>query len=275
MTGRGAAAEAAERGAFPATAGDTLEFAALLLTGYASHLYYNLVGHVASLRGVDLGPHLVTPVDLALPYMPFWVLFYQLAYFAPVIVMALLLRRLRLDLPRFRRIVLAFLVMLAVHYVLYLAFPTSARAVRIPEEALGDDTLGRLVRYQYRIATVWCAWPSFHISAGWYFFRLLLRYCRVSPWVYLVWFAGMFIGTVAIKIHHFLDGVTALLLAEAAYRGLYLSLEEVEACRWRWGSEGVRAAVHAGIVALLLGGLPLAMRASGFVGPLYTIGGWR
>ncbi len=259
----------------PASTAGALELALLLATGYAYHLYYNLVGHLASLRGLDFGPRLLTPLDRAVPYMPFWVHFYQLAYLVPLAVMAVLVRRLRLDLPRFRRIVLAFLAMLTVHYVLYLLVPTSARCLRLPEEALGEGLHGQLVRYQYHLATVWCAWPSFHVAASWYWLRLLFRYCTVSPWIYLVWFAGMCVGTVAIKIHYALDGLTAALVAEASYRAVYLRLEASGACAW--GSRGprLRLLLYAAAVAALLGGLPLAMRASGFVGPLYTIGGGR
>lgn len=257
----------------PARTADVLELALLLAAGYAYHLYYNLVGHVASLRGRDLGPYLLTPLDRAVPYMPFWVHFYQLAYLAPLAVVAVLIRRLRLDLPRFRRIVLAFLAMLSVHYALYLLVPTSARDLRLPEEVLGEGLAGRLVRYQYRLATVWCAWPSFHVAAGWYLLRLLFRYCTAAPWIYLVWFAGMCVGTVAIKIHYVLDGLTAIAVAEASYRAVYLRMEASGACAWDPRGARLRLVAYAAAVAGLLGGLPVAMRISGFVGPLYTIGG--
>jgi hypothetical protein len=251
-----------------------MELVGLLSTGYAYHLYYNLVGHVASLRGVDFGPRLLTWLDRAVPYMPFWVHFYQVAYLVPLVVVAVLIRNLGLDLPRFRRIVFAFVLMLTVHYVLYLSVPTSARAVRLPEEALGEGILGRLVRYQYRLATVWCAWPSFHVAAGWYLFRLLLRHSRIARWIHLAWFSGMLFGTVAIKIHYILDGLTGLGIAEVAYRGVFLKLEAARAFEADAPSAG-RLAGYGAVLLLLLGGLPLAMRASGFTGPLYTIGPLR
>lgn len=251
---------------------DVLEIVALILTGYACHLYYNVIGHLASLRGLDLGTHLLTPLDRRIPYTAFFVLFYQIAYFVPGVVVILLLVRIGAAVATIRRIVLAFLALLFVHYALYLLVPTSAAAIRLPDAMLGSGTLADMVRGQYRLATIWCAWPSLHVSACWFFYRVLARtYPRLRT-AYLVWFAGMLAGTAAIKIHYLADGLTGLVLAEAAWRGVLLPLERSGACAWMWRSETMRLALHWILLAGLLGGIPLAMRASGYQGPLYVVG---
>ena len=244
----------------------------MVLTGYACHLYYNLVGHLASLRGVDFGPHLLTPLDRALPYLPFWVSFYQLAYFMPGLVLAAVFVRIGLDVPAVRRILISFLALLGAHYALYLLVPVSAAAVRLPDGSLGAGLLGDLVRYQYRLATVWCAWPSLHVSACWFFYRLFARHYRVVRWIYLAWFLGMFLGTAAIKIHYALDGITGWALGEGVFRFVLTPLERRAACRFTWGPQARRIFAHVAVLAFLLAGLLLAMRVSGFRGPLYTIG---
>ncbi len=254
-----------------AAVGDRLEIALVVLIGYGCHLYYNLVGHIASLRGFDLGPHLLTPLDRACPYMPFWVLFYQVAYFAPAIVLLLILPRIGWDVPAIRRIVVSFLLLFFVHFSLYLLFPTSARPIRIPESMLGEGALGNMVRGQYHLATVWCAWPSLHVSACWFCYHLLARYRPLVRWIYLAWFLGMFIGTFAIKIHYILDGVAGVLLAEGTYRWALVRLDTAKALRWEWHSQALRLACYAVVLTALLAGLPLAMSATGFSGPLYTI----
>lgn len=252
--------------------GDAVEILAIILSGYACHLYYNLVGHLASLRGVDFGPFFVTALDQALPYGAFWVHFYQIAYFMPSLVLLSLFPRIGLDVTAYRRMVFSFLCLLFTHYVLYLAVPTSARAIRLSPEALGGGLLGDLVRYQYRLATVWCAWPSLHVSACWYFYRLFARKYPTLRWIYLAWFAGMFVSTAAIKIHYALDAVTGFLLGEAAFTLVLVRLERSRAFAWSWRNETLRAVVHLGILALLFAGLPFLIRLSGYQGALYTIG---
>jgi membrane-associated phospholipid phosphatase len=251
--------------------GDLIEVGLLLVTGYACHLHYNLIGHLASLRGFDYGPRLVTPLDRAFPYLPLFVHFYQLAYLAPAAVMMLLLARRGAEPSFYRRVLVAFLALLAIHYALYLLLPTSARDIRLPVERLGTGSLGDLVRAQYRLATVWCAWPSLHVSACWLFYRILSRHYRWGSRLYLVWFLGMMFSTVAIKIHYALDGVTGLVIAEGIYRAVWLRLETSSALQWHWRSPLVRALVLAAVPAAVLGALVIGMRLSGFAGPLYTI----
>jgi len=253
------------------SAADCVEIALIVLTGYGCHLYYNLVGHLASLRGVDLGPVLLTPLDRSIPFSPGWVWFYQLCYFAPLVALVLLLPHLLRDIGATRRIIIAFLSMLLLHFTLYLVFPTSARSVRVPESSLGSGLLGALVRYEYRIATVWCAWPSLHVSAAWFFFRVLARVRRWAGLVYLVWFCGMFVGTFAIKIHYVADAMTGLIIGECAYRFILLRLDRAGAFA-DWGhNRTLRLLAHVAFLALLIAGLPLLMKVSGFLGPLYVI----
>ena len=227
---------------------DVLEIAGMLLIGHAYHLYYNLVGHLASLRGVDFGPLLITPLDRALPYLPGLVWFYQLAYVVPGIILVQLLWRLGPDVLALRRIFAGLVVLLSVHFALYLLLPMSAQSVRLAPDALGQGLSAELVRYQYRLATVWCAWPSLHVSGCWYLYRVIARHSPVLRWAWLAWFVGMLVGTAGIKIHYVLDGVAGLAVAEAVYRGVLLRLERTGACAWTWvvlaRRAGPRARLH-------------------------------
>ena len=243
------------------------EIVLLLSIGYAVHLYYNLIGHIASLRGVDFGPRLLTPLDAAIPYLPFCVQFYQLAYVAPLALVALSVPRVGADMAFYRRLWASFLVLLLVHFTLYLLVPTSARSVRVPDEMIGHGLNGELVRYQYRVVTAWCAWPSLHVSACWFFYRALGP--QLPSWrrVYLIWFAGMMTATAVIKIHYALDGVTGLLVAELAYR---LVLRRMQRTEWSPGQSlesRKRLALLAVMLVLVLGGLAGLTRLTGFEGP--------
>src|SRR3990172_2872879 len=75
------------------TVGDGFELACILLAGYGLHLFYNFIGYLASLRGVDFGPSLLGPIDRAIPFVPFLVHFYQVAYVAPLVAILLLIVR--------------------------------------------------------------------------------------------------------------------------------------------------------------------------------------
>jgi membrane-associated phospholipid phosphatase len=247
-----------------------IEATTVILIGYSCHLYYNLIGHLSSLRGVDFGPWLMTPLDRAMPYLPLGVHPYQIAYFMPGLVLVLLVIKFRMDPPSVRRLVAAFLCLLFTQYALYLLFPVSARSIRLADEAIGSGMLAELVRYQYHLATVWCAWPSLHVSACWLFYRVLAQYYRRFHWIYLVWFVAMVVGTVSIKIHYVLDGVTGLVLGELAYRFLFVRFERTGA--FAWPPNRVRAVIQVVVLAALLAGIRIVMSLSGFEGPLYTVG---
>ena len=250
---------------------DVVEIALTIGIGYGCHLYYNLVGHMASLRGIDHGPSLVTLLDRAVPFLPLLAPFYAVAYFAPLLVLALILPRIGRDAPAYRRIILSFLALLAVHFAIYLLWPTSAKAVRIEDAQIGTGPFAAIVRSQYRLATAWCAWPSLHVSACWFFYRVLARYRPLASRFTLVWFVGMFVGTFGIKIHFIADGVAGFLLSEGAYRFVLLPLDRTGALRLPTVPRAVRFAILGLALGLIGTGLPVLMRVTGFTGPLYVI----
>lgn len=249
----------------------TAEIVSIIVTGYACFLYYNLIGHISSLRGLDFGPFLYTPLDRAFPYIPELVWFYQIAVPVPALTLALISWKIGRDVPVYRRVVLAFLTLLFFQFALYLLLPTSGTSVRLAEAATGEGLLGALVRYQYRLASLWCACPSLHVSACWYFYRLFARYYPHLRFLYLFWFIGMVLGTVGIKIHYVLDGVAGLVLGEAAYRFVLLRLERTRALEWRWSANRFGRLVLLAVPLALLAGIPLLMWATGRDWPLYTL----
>jgi len=245
----------------------------ILVLGYAFHLYYNPVGHLASLEGRNFAQFITTPLDRAMPFMPWFVLCYQLAYFAPTATLLAAILTRRADAPLVRRALAAFLAMLYVQYAIYLIFPVSASALRVDPTTLGGGFLDRLIAYQYRIATPWNACPSLHVSACWYFYRLFtLNFPRLR-WAYLAWFAGMVVGTMAIKIHFALDTAAGLVIGASAYR-LFEHLTRRGSLAGVWPSTYGMAAFYLGSSALALLGLGALIHAAGYDGPLYIVTGF-
>lgn len=237
--------------------GDGVEAALLAALGYLCFGFYEVVGRLAALRGFDLGPHLRTPIDDAIPFLPLFVLPYSLAFVMPVVTAVAV--AVHGGLHSFRRVFFAYLGLLFVHFALYLAFPTSASGVMLPEAALGDGWLDWGVSFFYRLSPPWNACPSFHVAGAWFFYRILHRWAPRASRAYAVWFWIMFVSIAAIKIHWVIDGVAGWLLAEAWYRWVFVPVEARGGCSWEWSSPGQRLAVHLVPIFLLGAGLAWAL----------------
>ena len=248
-----------------------LEIFGLLLVAQSYHLYHNLIGHLASLRGVDYGPLLVTPLDAWIGYIPELVWAYQLAYLAPAAMLLMLLARLGPDVVIFRRIFVSLVTLLSIHFVLYLLLPTSGAWVRLPDAALGEGLSAELVRVQYRLATTWCACPSLHVSGCWLLYRVVAPHYPRARLVWLGWLLLMWAGTASIKIHYAVDGILGLTIAELVYRNVLLRLVAADACRRELWRPAQRALVHVTATAVLLTTLAVLTQLTRLEGPLYRL----
>ena len=236
---------------------DLAEYCLLAAVGYCCFAYYEVVGRLAGARGVDFGPLLRTPLDGAIPYWPVFVLPYALAFVLPLAVAVAVARH--GGLPAFRRVFFVYLGLLVAHFMFYLALPTSASGIMLKETGLGTGVLGLAVRFFYRLAPPWNAFPSFHVGGGWFFYRVLARWAPRAGAAYLVWFLLMTFGTAAIKIHWVLDGLGGWLAAELAYRFVLLPLEARGFGEWNWPSLERRVAAHALPLLVLGAGLAYSL----------------
>ncbi|MCX5788074.1 MAG: phosphatase PAP2 family protein [Elusimicrobia bacterium] len=246
--------------------GDIVEALLLGAAGWLAFAYYEVVGRLAALRGTDLGPMLHSRLDDAMPYLPILVFPYALAFVMPVVAAIILARK--GGLHAFRRGFFAYLGLLALHFMVYLSFPSSARGIMLPAEAVSRGAFAWAVNIFYGAAPPWNAFPSFHVAGCWFFYRVLARWAPRPARIYHAWFWVMAVGTAAIKIHWVADAAAGFLLAEAYYRVVLVPLEARGACGWTWESERARLAAHVVPLFALAAGLGLAtLRFGWLLGP--------
>ena len=68
------------------------------------------------------------------------------------------------------------------------------------------------------MSSPWNAFPSYHIASGWNILRYTQERLKCGQYLMAIWFIGMCIGTVTLKLHIILDGVAAIFIAELCYQ---------------------------------------------------------
>ena len=155
-----------------------------------------------------------TPLDAAIPFIPWSVIVYSWAY-TLVLFPLFVVRCDRL----FRRAALAFFVALTASFLIFLVFPVTSAALRADPRTLDLSTFhGWAMRLTYAVDPPFNLFPSMHFSLA------LLTACvvwKASPRLsWFVWPIALAIGvTICTTKQHFVaDGVGAALLAFIVYR---------------------------------------------------------
>lgn len=160
--------------------------------------------------------NLTTALDAQIPLVPFFVLFYVLAYVQWIVGFCLIARESRA--VCYRLIAGEILAKLCC-LIIFLIVPT---AMERPE-VTGAGVWSALVRLVYRLDRPVTLLPSIHCLESWFCFRgalYLKKPPRWYPWLSLVMTLLVCASTVLVKQHLVLDVPAALLVAEL---GLWLS----------------------------------------------------
>lgn len=159
---------------------------------------------------------LVTVLDEHIPLVPFFVLFYVLAYVQWVVGFCLIARESR---AVCYRVIAGEILAKLCCLILFLLIPT---AIDRPE-ITGGGVWNALLRLIYRLDRPVTLFPSIHCLESWFCFRgalYLKKTPRWYPWPTLVMTLLVCASTVLVKQHLVLDIPAALLVAEL---GLWLS----------------------------------------------------
>lgn len=186
---------------------------------YILFLYYGPIGYIASQEGVNYANYFVTQFDLLTPFNSIFILFYILAEF--VIVLAVVLVRIRIgpELAVFQQLSCSVIVFLLINFSIFLLYPSSAIDLYgIPTIVNSHGWLEYLVTLMYRSTSPWNSNPSLHIGMSWFIYRFFSRYYKFwAKTIYLLWFIGMAIGTLVLKVHMLFNILFAILLAQLCF----------------------------------------------------------
>ena len=203
-----------------------IEIISVILLSVVVFACYGMVAEIASKMGVNYTPILVTEFDKNIPFTNIWGLFYEGAFYVPAVVFLLLRWRFGPNVALFQRMCLSVISMMLISFVVFILFPTNSSNILGVPHLKPDSFANSVVIFIYRSIEGWNSTPSTHISMSWLFFRFFARYFHLfwQRLIYLIWFVGMALGTVTLRVHIVLDICTGFLLAEICYQIIYKKL---------------------------------------------------
>lgn len=187
---------------------------------------YGVIAEIASHSSFNYASLLITPLDKLIPFQSTWSLFYEVAFVVPLIVLLMVRVKVGAQVAVFQRMVLSMLALIACSFVIFLVFPSNVFMLHgVPAVALtGFD--GQFVKLVYHSIGGWNAFPSTHTSVSWLFFRMFAVFYKrwYARLIYLLWFFAMLAGTVTLRVHNIIDVMAGILIAEAVFYGVYMTL---------------------------------------------------
>lgn len=151
-----------------------------------------------------------TLVNVSIPFVPFFFLFYFIAYVQWVIGFILIARENRQICYRYMS---GELIAKIITFVIFLIIPTTM----IRPEITGNGFFDKLVEFLYRIDTPRNLFPSMHCLESWLCFRGALKLKSIRKWyapLSLIITLLVFASTILIKQHVPLDIIGGILVVE-------------------------------------------------------------
>jgi len=148
-------------------------------------------------------------LDRAVPLEPAWMLVYG-SLFVWVLLPLLVVRQEQL----FRRALKAYLMVLTVAYVGFVAYPTVAPR---PAEVLGEGFSAWCLRLQYSMDQEFNCFPSLHVAHSFVSALTSYRVHRGVGFAAVLWAALIGVSTLFTKQHYVVDVIAGTLMAFAAY----------------------------------------------------------
>jgi len=214
-------------------------------------IWYNLIGNLAALEKVNYQRFVELPGHFHYPIFPILSFFYMFDWIYPVILYIYAVIKLWPDYLKFRRIYIGFLVLLLVNFTIWLIIPNQDTH-RIPTEILLTyGWIGKATLFVYQAASIWNSFPSFHVGATWFCFRLLQIYIKKLHWVAFLVVILTMITVLAIRVHQILDLVGGVLIAELVIQTVLKPLEKRNA--FSKGSHLFWCSLYVGIFVVAMG----------------------
>jgi hypothetical protein len=189
--------------------------------------YYVPIGEISGLRGLNLAPYMTTPLDRIIPFNTFWIIFYGISKYVIASVIVLIRLKVGANIKFIQRMALTYLAIILMAYVLFLLTPSSViKMFGIPNELWRSGSwLNQQTVYEYRHESPWNSNPSLHIGMSWLTYRFFAYVYKnkIYHTIYMIWFLGMLIGTLCLKVHVICNLVCGFILAEGSFRMVFHS----------------------------------------------------
>ena len=167
---------------------------------------YKAIQVMADLNPVK-GVNLALPGEELIPFLPYTILIYSLAYVLPLLPFVVIKR-----LDRVILMVWVFMITTLIHMIIFVAFPVpySLRPEINPDLHTG---IIWLVGLFYQIDLPYNCFPSLHVSLSFlcYFFTRRRRPKLALPVLFIV--VAICISTIVLKQHYIVDAIAAFIIA--------------------------------------------------------------
>ncbi len=200
-----------------------LEMLCALSLTLTHRVCYSMVGEILSNQNTNHWRLLISPWDLSIPYVPFFILPYLFVWFYAGFVLFYSLIFKSYDHILFRYFYLSFLTLTIIESLLWLTFPASIM-IRVPLDVLNNSSwLGSLTIFVYKKATPWNVFPSAHIASS-YMILLFSKYFAVSGHRRYFFLISLLIclSVLLIKNHYLADIIAGILLGHVVYRFIFI-----------------------------------------------------
>lgn len=186
-------------------------------------LSYNLSGELLAGKETNFGKNLLCAWDLAIPYIPLFILPYLFAWVYPLFILIYCVVTKTYNHQTFRYFYLSILALTVLELLLWQLFPASI-IIRVPSEVLADHgILGSMTAYVYDRATPWNVFPSAHIATAYLFWLLSKHFAPGKQHrLFLIIFLLITLSVVFVKNHYLADIAGGILVAHLVYRVVFL-----------------------------------------------------
>ena len=175
---------------------------------------YTLINNFSSTRD---SYQLILPLDLSLPFIPIFVIFYLLTFIYVILVPYLLIK----DKKKFLALSLSFIFTMLIAYIIFLVFPIK---MVLKVSTLGSGFLDNLVQITYLMdAPGFNSFPSLHVALSLLTSLIIYTNDKKHWWVWIA-FILISLSTLFIKQHYFIDVVAGVLLGAIGFLTYYFLL---------------------------------------------------
>jgi len=159
-------------------------------------------------QGRDSMPAFFFNFEKFIPFVPFFVIFYISMYILAGLPILYIKK-----IDDYRRIAVAYLIMILLHFVFYILLPFKMDRPPIPE----DGIIIFLLNLMYTIVSPYNLFPSMHVSLATFSTLIYIKYKKKYSFLMVLWLILIILSVLLIKQHQFIDVIGGLILSSLVF----------------------------------------------------------